>query len=255
MYENEVQVPKLDKILKKKINIVLETGLHIGGSKDNFHIGGVDSPVIKGLIKVNDEEGPRFLPYIPGSSLKGKIRSLLEITDKNVKIFNSRNNNEKEKIKIGENYIKYEGESSIIKKIFGVPADDNKENKEFSMTRLIVRDAKPTEETLNLWKKQEDIVEGVVVKGENSINRLTSHANPRFIERVPPGSVFEGELVLLVFEEDKDEEEKMKKKIDEGLRLLEENYLGGSGTRGYGKVKIKVVEDWKPIWPDENNVS
>ncbi len=245
--ENETQVPKLKRILRKNVNIVLETGLHIGGSKDNFHIGGVDSPVITELMKVGDNEEQRFLPYIPGSSLRGKMRSLLEITDKDVKIFNENGDG---RIKIGENYIEYSGESKILKKLFGVPADESKESKEFNTTRLVIRDAKPTSETIKLWEKQEDVVNGVVVKGENSINRLTSRANPRFIERIPPGSVFEGELILLVFEGD--DEEKMKKKVEDGLKLMEENYLGGSGTRGYGKVKIES-EGWKVIWPEEKD--
>src|SRR3989304_7996305 len=62
---------KLSKIKELKGTIVLKSGLHIGSGNMEMHIGGTDSPVIK---------HPHTLePYIPGSSLKGKVRSLLEM--------------------------------------------------------------------------------------------------------------------------------------------------------------------------------
>lgn len=46
------------------------TGTRIGGTQEKFEIGGIDNPVIKDPLT--------DLPYIPGSSLKGKLRHLLE---------------------------------------------------------------------------------------------------------------------------------------------------------------------------------
>ena len=51
-------------------DLELVTGLHIGAGNDEIRIGGIDNPVLK-----HPYSGQ---PYIPGSSLKGKVRSLLE---------------------------------------------------------------------------------------------------------------------------------------------------------------------------------
>jgi len=61
---------KLTKISQIQGQIELVSGLHIGSGNTEMHIGGTDNPVIKN--PVNNQ------PYIPGSSLKGKMRSLME---------------------------------------------------------------------------------------------------------------------------------------------------------------------------------
>ena len=76
------------------------------------------------------------------------------------------------------------------------------------------------------------------IKAENKIKIMNGTADPRFIERVPAGAEFEGEIVLQIY--DRDDEQKMKNAIQEAFRLLEMNYLGGNGTRGYGRVQIET---------------
>ena len=224
------------KMLKNYIisgEIELVTGLHIGGLKETLEIGGADSPVIRTYLVKEGDKLVKKVPYIPGSSLKGKIRALLEYADPNVEISSEKKNGF---LKIGESFIKYP-EDSVIPKIFGIPAEEEKEG---FISRAIFRDAFPTDKTLKWWDEQIDLVEGAEIKTENSVNRLTSKANPRQFERVPPGSAFKFEIVLTVFEEDRSRE--LMETLLKGMKLLEENYLGGSGTRGYGKIKFKNIK-------------
>lgn len=165
-----------------------ETGLQIQAGNISFDIGGIDNPVVKNPI--TDE------PYIPGSSLKGKIRSLLEWQEaSDVLIHNG-----------GKvlNDPKYD-----VCKLFGVsPNNLNKESdnvqEKILVSRAIVRDAYLTEESKQMLQSQlgENIF--TEIKAENNINRLTSKASPRFFERVPKGAEFKGEIVLTQYvEEDK----------------------------------------------------
>lgn len=198
--------------LIKEIEIELLTGLHIGGNKDDFEIGGTDLPVAKIRIKGNEA-----VPYIPGSSLKGKMRSLLEI-----------GRGEKEVCTCGQ---------CEICLTFG--STGKKEESTKNIGALIVRD-------LYLKNNEEYTEERFLeLKAENTISRGSGKAtNPRFIERVLPGTIFKGELVIRVFEEAK--KEKYKETVDKALKMLENDYLGGSGTRGYGQIKINS-EEWKTI--------
>ena len=82
------------------------------------------------------------------------------------------------------------------------------------------------------------MLNGTEFKWENTINRIDSSANPRNIERVPKDSKFAFEIIFSVYDED---EENITKLL-EAIRLLEDNYLGGSGSRGSGQV---VFEDIK----------
>ncbi len=237
------------KVVKNYVisgEIVLETGMHIGGLKETVEIGGADSPVIRTYILKDDSgKNVRTLPYIPGSSLKGKIRALLEHSMPNVEIADKKDN---EHTKVGESYIKYP-ENCLIPKIFGLPAEEGKEN----LPRAVFRDAMPTSETIEWWDSQEDIIDGAEIKPENSINRITSRANPRQFERVPPGSKFKFEIVLTIY--DGDSAKDYMKTILSGMKLLEDNYLGGSGTRGYGKIKfknLKIVERDVNFYKEEN---
>lgn len=199
-----------------KGELVCETGLHIGGANDAINIGGADSIIIRDSVS--------DLPFIPGSSLKGKLRSLLELNDK----------------KSIQSVLEKKGKSStdedsIAVKIFGI-SSDKKNNLKYP-TRLIVRDSFPTEESIKLWEKQEEVVRGSELKWENTIDRITSRANPRSLERIPKGSAFAFEFIFSVYEED----ENNLMGLFEAMRLLEDNYLGGSGSRGYGKVKFANI--------------
>lgn len=199
-----------------KRELVCETGLHIGGANDAINIGGADSIIIRDSVS--------DLPFIPGSSLKGKLRSLLELNDK----------------KSIQSVLEKKGKSStdedsIAVKIFGI-SSDKKNNLKYP-TRLIVRDSFPTEESIKLWEKQEEVVRGSELKWENTIDRITSRANPRSLERIPKGSSFIFEFIFSVYEED----ENNLMGLFEAMRLLEDNYLGGSGSRGYGKVKFANI--------------
>ena len=78
------------------------------------------------------------------------------------------------------------------------------------------------------------------VKFENSISRLTAVANPRQIERTVRGSIFELDLIYEV--EEADELLEDMEMLAEGMKLLQYDYLGGSGSRGYGKVAFQNLE-------------
>ncbi len=204
-------------ILKGKMECL--TGLHIGGSKEKFEIGGVDSPVIR--------DPNTNYPYIPGSSLKGKIRSLLAF-ELGFEVIEKNNNNRE-----------YQDNMAIYR-IFGTGANDD--NKQDGPSRLIIRDAYPDEETIRMWENLNTELIYTEYKGENTIDRLTSHANPRFIERVVKGSVFNVEFIYGIYRVDNEKDEEYFKYFLDGLKLLEHSALGGSGSRGYGQVSFKFTE-------------
>lgn len=204
-------------IIKGKIKC--ETALHIGGMTEGYEIGGMDNPVIKDLVT--------GYPYIPGSSLKGKMRSLLEW--KEGKITNN-----------GDVHTCKDLNCSVCRS-FGTPAE---EEREIGPTRLIVRDAYPTENTkTKLDKLQEEKgLPKVEWKTENVINRIHSSATPRTIERVPKDSEFTFELVYGIYDvNDKGKTDiEHLKYVFEALELLKDSTLGGFGSRGSGKVNIEI---------------
>ena len=199
-------------LIEGKLEVV--TGLHIGGSSSFAAIGAVDSPVVR-----NSRDNQ---PMIPGSSLKGKMRSLLA-RQRNQKISGNMD----------------EDEEGILR-LFGSAKNGN-----VRVGRLIFSD---------LFLAEQDSLESPVeVKFENSINRLTAVANPRQLERVIPGTQFN--LKLLYELKDTTDREKEKRSeyyqgseeewilkdfqsLIDGMKLLELDYLGGSGTRGYGQVRF-----------------
>lgn len=219
------------------------TGLHIGNGDTDIGIGGTDNAVIIGWKECNKKW--TRVPVIPGSSLKGKMRALIELTQKKPS---------------GGPYLDPDGNIHQCTEVdcplcttFGSGADDTTKR---GPTRLIVRDAKPTDKTIIMWEAHEDIVHGTEIKGENWLNRITSHATPRFIERVVTGSVFDFEMILSFYREGDDECVRL---LLTGMHLIQENYLGGSGTRGYGKIRfknlkflVKGVDDYKNLntWSD-----
>lgn len=196
----------LNKIYKLEIEIELLTGLHIGGSSDTFDIGGADATVIKNPLTHE--------PYIPGSSLKGKLRALLtyrygKIEDNEVKVTNQ-----------------------TMLNLFE-PIDE----KQVKTSRAIFRDAYLTKQSSAELQHHLGVGNYTEIKAENSIDLLKGKAaNPRMIERVPAGARFSGEIILHIFDED--DENQLKSILLEGITMLENNYIGGSGTRGYGRIRI-----------------
>jgi CRISPR-associated protein Csm3 len=209
-------------------DIKAETGLHIGGSDAGIEIGGVDKTVIRDPLTNR--------PYIPGSSLKGKMRSLLEKYHQ--KEINFPDNTKTFHVcQKKESYAVCE-----ICPVFGVSGD-----KDFATpTRLVVRDTFLSEKSaIDLNNAHTDLPFSEV-KTEVSIDRVTSAAHPRQMERVPAGAVFSrGEMVFSLYKTEgwlaQTDVERLKI-IFEGLQLIEDDYLGGLGSRGSGKVKFQDVK-------------
>lgn len=216
---------RLLKILKITGKIVLVTGLHIGASKETIEIGGNDNPIIK------DKDGE---PYIPGSSLKGKLRSLLEW--------------KRGEFESDGKLLKEPTEQHVTSVIFG----HTSKKSEIGSTRLIVRDA-----FLDREQRQELFERGIFrseIKYENTINRLTAEATPRLMERAISGLKFDLEMTYKIFDRGngdngKKDEENLHYLI-QALKLLELDALGGGGSRGNGKIKFEDLKIWegdKPI--------
>jgi CRISPR-associated protein Csm3 len=221
-------------------DIEARSGLHIGGSDEGISIGGVDKPVIRN--KWNNQ------PYIPGSSLRGKIRSLLEKYSgaiqnnkigKDVTIHscgaNARTPEEKKQAALSY-------KECDICQVFGVPGE-----REFSSpTRLIVRDVQMHEESVKKLTDLRTDLPYTEVKTEVAIDRVTSAASPRQMERVPAGAVFSpAELIYSLYDNNgagSDADLGRFKTVITGLQLLEDDYLGGLGSRGSGKVALKNIE-------------
>ena len=209
----------LRSIQKVEARLQVLTGLHIGAGDLEMRIGGIDNPVIR------DAQG---FPYIPGSSLKGKMRSLLEwrsgalTGDK----------------PLGRAAADDERARPILM-LFGVGGGDSVP--EFMPSRLSVADA-PLSEKDRLPGRNAPLTEA---KFENSINRIEGTAtNPRQTERVVPGTSFDFTATIRVFENDPD----LVTLLLQGMALLELDALGGSGSRGYGKVKFEdVTVDGAPV--------
>jgi CRISPR-associated protein Csm3 len=208
---------KLKSLVQISAILVCETGLRIGGSKDTIEIGGLDNPIIRHPIS--------DIPYIPGSSIKGKLRSLLE------SVYGRKPNKIGDPCGCG---------LCDICRVFGPHKNTNHQ---LGPTRLIVRDAKMTKKSIDLLTEahQSKGVYFSEIKAENTINRDKGTANnPRHYERVPEGTSFEIEMVLKVYDEDN--KQIMIDLLKQGLLLLENDYLGSSGSRGYGKVKFDKLE-------------
>jgi CRISPR-associated protein Csm3 len=204
---------KLNKKIFITADLTLVTGLHIGDSKDTVEIGGVDSPVVR--------RKDNYEPYIPGSSLKGKMRCLLEqLKGENADSRAKQNN-------------------GIICQLFGASDGDNKPG---NPSRIIVRDAYMSRESAEELKKSDYTdLPYTEIKYENVINRIKGTAeHPRQQERVPAGTVFELNYVINVFEGDNERD--LLNLFEKGLELLQDDYLGGSGSRGYGQVSISDLK-------------
>lgn len=192
-------------VIKSTLEVV--TGLHIGGSKENVEIGGIDNPVIKVATRRNQ-------PYIPGSSLKGKMRSLLEQINGATKV----------------------GGNEEVNNLFGFAEKDKSQP-----SKLIVRDAYLKAESVAELEKAPLDMPYTENKFENTIDRVKGKAeHPRQSERVPAGAVFDVEMIVNVW--DTDNKDALLKLLKQGISLIENDYLGGSGSRGYGQVKFGELE-------------
>lgn len=204
----------LKQVHRFRVDLTLMSGMHITGAENTFDIGGPDSQVIKNPI-TNE-------PYIPGSSLKGKIRSLLDY---------------KYGVPITEDdYDIVDEHAKVCQMLF-----KQNDTLEPNITRGIFRDLVLTEES----KKEIQLALGdgifTEIKAENKISRTKGKAlSPRFIERVPAGSKFVGEIDVMEF--DNDPYNELIKYLYEAIELLNLNFIGGSGSRGYGRVKINITE-------------
>lgn len=244
--------------MQTKLRIL--TGLHIGGSDDTMQIGGIDSAVIKREIFANtdgtinyDGTGKKITePYIPGSSLKGKVRSLLEhsfglIAEQRL-IYQNETDFKKREAKQGQvinsTFIKecrneeLKKKANLIITLFGESAGSG-DKSNTKITRAIFRDTFLTNESRKLYIDNK--IKLSEEKAENTINRVSVMANPRFMERVPSGVEFDFEVVLREFDEDKNLP--LSKTIELGLLLLQNDALGGGGSRGNGKIEFEKFQN------------
>lgn len=211
----------MEKLVKKifiNAEIRLLTGLHIGGTNSAMSIGGADSTVVRN--PVNNE------PYIPGSSLKGKMRAVIEISDGTLG-----------EARMGDiKHVSSDDPATNSGMLFGTARKDDKQRP----SRLIVRDGQLLSDISELGDTDLPYTES---KTEVVLDRITAKANPRQIERVPAGARFKLDMVLNVFSGD--DEKRQLETVFRALKLLKDDYLGGSGSRGYGQVdfsNVSVVE-------------
>lgn len=218
--------------------MICETGLHVGAGKGSLDLGGADNPVVK------DAFGR---PYVPGSTLRGKLRSLLEQSaglvspadliylsrrrGQEVRIHQSNDPGDEICLLFGRNPGRMERVSGeAFDTTYATPA------------RLTAYDAPLDLESITAQMRENLDDELTEVKSENAIDRVTCQANARTLERVPAGARFRVRFVLdILCAEDRE----LLAKILEGLRLLEDDSLGGGGSRGNGRVRF---ENWRLTW-------
>jgi CRISPR-associated protein Csm3 len=267
-------VTRPQKQLAGKIRIestlLVETGLHIGGGGETLDIGGLDKPVIRDPLTQQ--------PYLPGSSIKGKLRSILErLHNKPVNRKGSRDTYRYESDDVVDGYteisanqfVAFQGASTCeVSRLFGstgvkcwIPTTDVNDDVEADAktpkqtiagvehtkvtgrnapARLIVRDCHLEPDSVKKLKLIDTGLNMTEWKFENGIDRITSAANPRQVERVPAGSVFKFELVYTV--ENETQVIKDLKNLAIALAILEDDALGGHGSRGYGKIKFQQIQ-------------
>lgn len=219
-------------------DMVCETGLHIGAGKGSLDLGGADNPVVK------DAFGR---PYVPGSSLRGRLRALLEHADGLVGpadlIFLSRRRGQEVRIHQSELpgdeiCLLFGRNAGRLEKASGETIDATAA----TPSRLTVYDAPLDLESITVQMRENLDDELTEVKSENAIDRITCQANPRTLERVPAGARFKVRLAMdILCEEDRE----LVGRLAEALRLLEDDSLGGGGSRGSGRVRFS---NWKALW-------
>ncbi|MBM3786048.1 MAG: type III-A CRISPR-associated RAMP protein Csm3 [Acidobacteria bacterium] len=215
-------------------SLVCVTGLHIGAGKGSLEIGGADNPVVK------DAYGR---PVVPGSSLRGRLRSLLEqalgLNAPEEMIYLSRRRGQEVRIHQSDRpddpvcllFGRAPGRMDRVK-------GDSFESRNATPARLAIYDAPLDPESITPQMRERLDDELTEVKSENAIDRITSQANPRTLERVPAGAKFRVRMVIDILNED---DKKLPAIVAQGLRLLEDSALGGGGSRGSGRVTFQGV--------------
>lgn len=208
-----------------------ETGLHVGAGKGSLEIGGADNPVVK------DSHGR---PYVPGSSLRGRIRALLEqatgVAIPSELVFISKRKGQEVRIHQSDRpddeiCLLFGRSPGRMERVGGGDVDSNNA----TPARLAVFDAPLILDSITAQMKENLDDELTEVKSENAIDRITSQANPRTLERVPAGAKFKVRMVIdLLCAEDA----ALVGLVLQGLRLLEDDTLGGGGSRGSGRVSF-----------------
>ena len=223
--------------------MLCESGLHVGAGKGSLEIGGADNPVVK------DAQGR---PYVPGSSLRGRIRSLLEqatgMAVPSELVYISKRKGQEVRIHQSDRpddeiCILFGRSPGRMEKAGG----GDESGVHATPARLSVFDAPliPGSITPQMRENLDD--ELTEVKSENAIDRITSQANPRTLERVPAGARFKTRLVMDVL---CPEDAPLFLRVMEGLRLLEDDTLGGGGSRGSGRVSFSKL---RLVWRGKNH--
>ena len=208
-----------------------ETGLHVGAGKGSLEIGGADNPVVK------DAHGR---PYVPGSTLRGRIRALLEqatgMTVPSELVFISKRKGQEVRIHQSDRpddevCILFGRSPGRMEKVGGGDID----SAHATPARLSVFDAPLVADSITAQMRENLDDELTEVKSENAIDRITSQANPRTLERVPAGARFQVRMVLDIL---CPEDSVLPGLLLQGMRLLEDDTLGGGGSRGSGRVRF-----------------
>lgn len=223
--------PRLTHVLSLTSVIVCETGLRIGAAESSIAIGGIDNPVIRNPLTGE--------PYIPGSSLKGKMRSLLERRyelPQNWSIQRDRVN-----VHVCEEEAEYR--ECPVCPLFGIAAPQ--QGQWFCLTRLRVADVPLTDQSRERLEQRSTDFPFTEVKTEIALDRLTSGATPRSMERVPAGAEFgPARLTLFVYKgeaQSGDSPQGLLKRLLEGMELVEADYLGSAGSRGSGRISFTDI--------------
>jgi CRISPR-associated protein Csm3 len=218
--------------------ITCETGLHIGAGKGSLEIGGADNPVVKDAFGI---------PYIPGSSLRGRLRSLLEQTSglavPSELVYLSKRKGQEVRIHQSDRpddevCLLFGRSAGRMEKVVG----DAVETASATPARLTFYDAPLLVDSITAQMRENLDDELTEVKSENAVDRITSQANPRTLERVPAGAKFSFRIVLDVL---CPEDKPLLGRVAEAIRLLEDDALGGGGSRGNGRVKFGAL---KLVW-------
>jgi CRISPR-associated protein Csm3 len=215
-------------------SLVCLTGLHIGAGKGSLEIGGADNPVVK------DAFGR---PVVPGSSVRGRIRSLLEkalgLTEPGEMVYLSRRRGQEVRIHqsdrvedpIGQLFGRNPGRMERVR-------GEALECRNAMPSRLAIYDAPLEEDSITPQMREQMDDELTEVKSENAVDRITAQANARTLERVPAGAKFRLRMVLDIYGE---ADAQLAALVVQGLRLLEDSALGGGGSRGSGRVSLSGI--------------
>jgi CRISPR-associated protein Csm3 len=230
---------RLEEIIQMDFEIVVVDGLRIGGSGGDLENGGT---VDANLAAIRDPLTGE--PYLPGSSIKGKLRSICEKVHGSFRMVEEGQGPQKRVVRrespdgspcrCGQLDCK-------VCPLFGAHLNTRAA---CAPTRITVRDAHFTEGYKALYQKQlAETGRYFELKTENIVNRKTGTAeHPRTGERVPPGARFQGRIVLRTYDTDASRKDEYVKTIEQALGLLQEaESLGASGSRGFGTIKLEKL--------------